>query len=165
MKPPFLSTSDVCSSAVSNSSSLILPYIFFTPSSSLFPYRDTFLSPFPAKNTISRITCAQQNCITVNGALFPAYFLYAPQKSQDSIPPYPFPSTSSNTSLPQILAPFGGDPHEVGKKHTVGIEGNNCRLRHRIRGVFRRTCCFSKKLYNHWKAFAMAFFYINHGFV
>jgi hypothetical protein len=24
---------------------------------------------------------------------------------------------------------------------------------------------FSKKLYNHWKAFDMAFFYINYGFV
>ncbi|MDR3115341.1 MAG: hypothetical protein LBU25_07460 [Treponema sp.] len=65
----------------------------------------------------------------------------------------------------RFLAPFGGAPHEVGKKHTVGIAGNNCRLRHRIRGVFRRTCCFSKKLFNHWKAFALAFFYINHGFV
>ncbi|MDR1317820.1 MAG: IS1 family transposase, partial [Spirochaetales bacterium] len=27
------------------------------------------------------------------------------------------------------------------------------------------TCCFSKKLINHWKAFDMAFFYINYGFV
>jgi IS1 family transposase len=43
----------------------------------------------------------------------------------------------------------------------VGIEGNNCRLRYRIRRVFRRTCCFSKELFNHWKAFDMAFFYIN----
>ncbi|MDR1956966.1 MAG: IS1 family transposase, partial [Treponema sp.] len=46
----------------------------------------------------------------------------------------------------------------VGKEHTVGIAGNNCRLRHRIRRAFRRTCCFSKKLRNHWKAFDMAFF-------
>ncbi|MDR0629091.1 MAG: IS1 family transposase, partial [Treponema sp.] len=29
----------------------------------------------------------------------------------------------------------------------------------------RRTCCFSKKLRNHWKAFNMAFFYINYGYV
>ncbi|MDR1443272.1 MAG: IS1 family transposase, partial [Treponema sp.] len=57
------------------------------------------------------------------------------------------------------------DHHLVGKKHTVGIEGNNCRLRHRIRRVFRRTCCFSKSIVNHWKAFDMAFFYINYGFV
>jgi IS1 family transposase/transposase-like protein len=64
-----------------------------------------------------------------------------------------------------FLATFGEGSHEVGKKHTVGIEGNNCRLRHRIRRVFRRTCCFSKSLFNHWKAFAMTFFYINHGFV
>ncbi|MDR1315854.1 MAG: IS1 family transposase, partial [Spirochaetales bacterium] len=47
----------------------------------------------------------------------------------------------------------------------VGIEGNNCRMRHRIRRAFRRTCCFSRKLFNHWKAFDMAFFYINYGFV
>jgi hypothetical protein len=25
------------------------------------------------------------------------------------------------------------------------------------------TCCFSKKLFNHWKAFSMSFFYINYG--
>ncbi|MDR0561828.1 MAG: IS1 family transposase, partial [Spirochaetaceae bacterium] len=30
---------------------------------------------------------------------------------------------------------------------------------------FRRTCCFSKKLFNHWKAFNMAFHYLNYGFV
>jgi IS1 family transposase len=53
----------------------------------------------------------------------------------------------------------------TGKEHTVGIEGNNCRLRHRIRRTFCRTCCFSKKLFNHRKAFDMAFFYINYGFV
>ncbi|MDR2535653.1 MAG: IS1 family transposase, partial [Treponema sp.] len=49
--------------------------------------------------------------------------------------------------------------------YTVGIEGNNCRLRLRIRWAFRRTCCFSKKLFNHWKAFNMTFHYINYGFV
>jgi IS1 family transposase len=64
-----------------------------------------------------------------------------------------------------FLSAFGEDKHDIGKEHTVGIEGNNCRIRHRIRRVFRRTCCFSKKLRNHWKAFAMAFFYINYGFV
>ncbi|MDR1443758.1 MAG: IS1 family transposase, partial [Treponema sp.] len=58
-----------------------------------------------------------------------------------------------------FLAVFGEDGHLVGKAHTVGIEGNNCRLRHR---VFRRTCCFSKSII---KAFDMAFFYINYGFV
>ncbi|MDR3114698.1 MAG: IS1 family transposase, partial [Treponema sp.] len=42
-----------------------------------------------------------------------------------------------------FLSGFAEDKHEVGKKHTVGIEGNNCRMRHRIRRVFRRTCCFS----------------------
>jgi IS1 family transposase len=64
-----------------------------------------------------------------------------------------------------FLSAFGEDNQRVGKEYTVGIEGNNCRLRHRIRRAFRRTCCFSKKLFNHWKAFDMAFFYINYGFV
>ncbi|MDR1054560.1 MAG: hypothetical protein LBL90_01760 [Prevotellaceae bacterium] len=31
-----------------------------------------------------------------------------------------------------------------GKKYTVGTEGNNCRLRYRIRRAFRKTCCLSK---------------------
>ncbi|MDR1986342.1 MAG: IS1 family transposase, partial [Treponema sp.] len=31
--------------------------------------------------------------------------------------------------------------------------------------AFRKTCCFSKKLFNHLKAFEMAFFYINYGSV
>jgi IS1 family transposase len=39
---------------------------------------------------------------------------------------------------------FRGENYRTGKKYTVGIEGNNCRLRHRIRRVFRKTCCFSK---------------------
>ncbi|MBE0443588.1 IS1 family transposase, partial [Psychrobacter sp. FME13] len=33
---------------------------------------------------------------------------------------------------------------QIGKQHTVGIEGNNCRLRHRLRRAVRKTCCFSK---------------------
>ena len=48
-------------------------------------------------------------------------------------------------------AAFREDQGIVGKKHTVGIEGNNCRLRQRLRRVFRRTCCFSKKLGNRQK--------------
>jgi IS1 family transposase len=60
---------------------------------------------------------------------------------------------------------FSEDNHITGKENTVGIEGNNCRLRHRIRRAFRRTCCFSKKLLNHLKAFNLAFFYINFGYV
>ena len=60
---------------------------------------------------------------------------------------------------------FTADNHIVGKDNTVGIEGNNCRLRHRIRRAFRKTCCFSKKLFNHFKAFDLAFFYINYGFI
>lgn len=38
-------------------------------------------------------------------------------------------------------------------------------LRHRIKRAVRRTCCFSKKVLNHVKAFNLGFFYINHGFV
>jgi IS1 family transposase len=64
-----------------------------------------------------------------------------------------------------FVSAYAEDNQEIGKEHTVGIEGNNCRMRHRIRRAFRRTCCFSKKLRNHWKAFAMTFFYINYGFV
>jgi IS1 family transposase/transposase-like protein len=60
---------------------------------------------------------------------------------------------------------FHADNHIIGKDNTVGIEGNNCRLRHRIRRAFRKTCCFSKKLINHLKAFNLAFFYINFGYV
>jgi IS1 family transposase len=44
-----------------------------------------------------------------------------------------------------FIAVFQQDNHIVGKAHTKGIEGNNCRLRHRIRRAFRKTCCFSKK--------------------
>ena len=60
---------------------------------------------------------------------------------------------------------FSKDVHVIGKRDTVGIEGNNCRLRHRIRRAFRKTCCFSKKLLNHIKVFRLAFFYINFGYV
>lgn len=64
-----------------------------------------------------------------------------------------------------FIKAFSNDTHVIGKEYTVGIEGNNCRLRHRIRRAFRRTCCFSKKLLNHIKAFRLAFFYINFGYV
>ena len=62
-----------------------------------------------------------------------------------------------------FLSVFKQDKHKIGKKHTVGIEGNNCRLRHRVKRAFRKTCCFSKSLLNHKKAFDMAFHYINKG--
>jgi IS1 family transposase/transposase-like protein len=68
-------------------------------------------------------------------------------------------------SWDSFVAVFKGDNHLVGKEYTVGIEGNSCRLRHRIRRAFRKTCCFSKKLLNHLMAFNLAFFYINFGFV
>jgi IS1 family transposase len=64
-----------------------------------------------------------------------------------------------------FIVVFQSDNHIIGKEYTKGIEGNTCRLRHRIRRAFRKTCCFSKKLFNHLKAFDLAFFYINFGFV
>ena len=45
------------------------------------------------------------------------------------------------------------------------IEGNNTRLRYRIPGAVRKTCCFSKKLENHFKVFEIASFYINFGYI
>ncbi|MDR2146745.1 MAG: hypothetical protein LBE91_09845 [Tannerella sp.] len=51
-----------------------------------------------------------------------------------------------------FIVVFQEDNHITGKGNTKGIEGNNCRLRHRIRRAFRKTCCFSKKLFNHLKA-------------
>ncbi len=57
-----------------------------------------------------------------------------------------------------FVTAFAQGKQLIGKQYTVGIEGNNCRLRHRIRRVFRKTCCFSKNLVNHFKAFDMAFF-------
>ena len=73
--------------------------------------------------------------------------------------------TVYSDSWESFAGAFAADNHITGKTNTVGIEGNNCRLRHRIRRAFRKTCCFSKKLYNHLKAFNLAFFYINFGFV
>jgi IS1 family transposase len=57
-----------------------------------------------------------------------------------------------------FITVFKSENHLIGKKYTVGMEGNNFRLRHRIRRAFRKTCCFSKKLFNHFKAFNLAFF-------
>ena len=41
-----------------------------------------------------------------------------------------------------FIAAFKEDNHLVGIEYTVGIEGNNCRLRRRIRRAFKKTCCF-----------------------
>ena len=64
-----------------------------------------------------------------------------------------------------FITAFKPDYKRIGKQHTVGIEGNNCRLRHRLRRAVRKTCCFSKKLDNHFKVFDLVFFYINYGYV
>ena len=58
-----------------------------------------------------------------------------------------------------FLNAFGNDNLIAGRTHTIGIEGNNCRLRHRIRRAFRKTCCFSKKIFNHFKVFDLVFLY------
>lgn len=60
---------------------------------------------------------------------------------------------------------FKDEKTTVGKYYTVGIEGNNCRLRQRVKRVARRTCSFSKKIEYHKKIFELVFYYINNGFV
>lgn len=55
--------------------------------------------------------------------------------------------------------------HDIGKQYTNGIEGNNCLIRHRLRRVFRKTCCFSKIMINHIKAIEMTIFYLKYGVV
>jgi IS1 family transposase len=64
-----------------------------------------------------------------------------------------------------FVSAFREGRREMGKAQAGGMEGNNCRLRRRARPAFRRACCFSMNLRNHWKAFAVTFFYINYGFV
>ena len=64
-----------------------------------------------------------------------------------------------------FITAFKNCKQSIGKFFTVGIEGNNCKIRHRIRRGFRRSCNFSKKLENHFKAFDLTFFYINNGFI
>ena len=64
-----------------------------------------------------------------------------------------------------FLTAFDFDFKQVGKRHTVDIEGNNNRFRQRLRRVFRKTCCFSKKLENHFKVFDLLFHYVNYGWV
>lgn len=70
--------------------------------------------------------------------------------------------TDNWDSFVRVFADYN---HIIGKQYTIGIEGNNCRFRQRIRRAFRKTCCFSKKLFNHFKAFELAFFYINNKLV
>lgn len=64
-----------------------------------------------------------------------------------------------------FLVAFKHSIKKVGKRFTVGIEGNNTRLRTFARRAFRKTCCFSKNPTNHLKAFDLVFHYINHGWV
>ena len=64
-----------------------------------------------------------------------------------------------------FVSAFASVATSCGKRYTQGIEGSDCRLRHRIRRAFRRGCNFSKKLVNHLKAFSLAFHYINYGWL
>lgn len=64
-----------------------------------------------------------------------------------------------------FLTAFKHKAKQMGKRFTVGIEGNNTRLRTFARRVFKKTCCFSKKLANHFKVFELVFHYINYGWV
>ncbi len=57
-----------------------------------------------------------------------------------------------------FITAFKNCKQSIGKFFTVGIEGNNCKIRHRIRRGFRRSCNFSKKIENHFKAFDLTFF-------
>lgn len=57
---------------------------------------------------------------------------------------------------------FSKDNHIFGKKYTIGIEGNNNRLRHMLSRLFRKSGRFSKKIENHIKALNLGLFYINH---
>ena len=50
----------------------------------------------------------------------------------------------------------------VGKQHTKAIEGNNCRIRHRLSRAVRRSCCFSKSMFYHVKSFNIGLWAINH---
>ena len=45
----------------------------------------------------------------------------------------------------------------MGKQHTKAIEGNNCRIRHRLSRAVRRSCCFSKSMFYHVKSFNIGF--------
>ncbi|PNK61506.1 hypothetical protein A6J60_011950 [Psychrobacter sp. FDAARGOS_221] len=65
-------------------------------------------------------------------------------------------------AMDSFITAFKAVHKRVGKQHTVGIEGNNCRIRQRLRPAVRKTCGFSKKFDNHFKNFDMLFCYINY---
>ena len=60
---------------------------------------------------------------------------------------------------------FADCEHIKGKAFTVGIEGNNYRLRHRCARAIRRPCCFSRSEFYHFKVFDLVFHYVNNGYV
>lgn len=64
-----------------------------------------------------------------------------------------------------FITTYKGDRKKIGKQYTVGIEGNKCCLRHRLRRTVRKTCCFLKKPGNYFKVFDLVLFYINYGYV
>ena len=60
-----------------------------------------------------------------------------------------------------VTAFSDADDQWIGKRHTCAIEGNNCRIRHRLSRAIRRSCCFSKQMFYHIKVFDIGFVYIN----
>jgi IS1 family transposase/transposase-like protein len=76
------------------------------------------------------------------------------KKLSDSVVSYGSIATDDWNSF---VVAFKGENHLIGKKHTVGIEENNFRLRHHIHRAFRKTCCFSKKLLNPYCSYPIHF--------
>ena len=54
--------------------------------------------------------------------------------------------------LRAFVSAFRGLKHIIGKKNTVGIEGNNCLLRHRIRRAFSAELQFFKEVNKSYKS-------------
>ena len=63
-----------------------------------------------------------------------------------------------------FISVFCSDNHIIEKSHTVGIEGNNCRLKHRIRELLEKFVVSRKKSTIILKLLTW-FFYINFGYV
>lgn len=64
-----------------------------------------------------------------------------------------------------FMVAFEKDNKLIGKYHTLSIERNNCRLRHRVKRAMRKTCSFSKSFEHHKKVFDLVFYYINYNHV
>lgn len=67
--------------------------------------------------------------------------------------------------LDSFVTGFKGFAQPMSEFFNVGIEGNNCAIRHPVWRSIRRSSKFSKKLENHFRVSDLAFFYINQGYV